>query len=95
VAPRICYVVNAVSETSVPVTITTAVTDHTEYAVGILAWFDAEPFAGDDRVGVMCLDAPRGSFGLDTATVTGARDYLQGTTLSRPTTITQVRLQNS
>lgn len=53
--PRICYVVNAVSETSLPITIATAVTGHTEYAVDILAWFDAEPFAGGDRVGVMCL----------------------------------------
>jgi glycosyltransferase involved in cell wall biosynthesis len=77
-AARICYVVNAVSETSVPATIAAAVEDHSDFSVDVLAWFDADSFAGDDRVGVRCLDAPRSSFGLDRETVASARNYLQG-----------------
>jgi glycosyltransferase involved in cell wall biosynthesis len=77
-AARICYVVNAVSETSVPATIAAAVEDHSDFSVDVLAWFDADSFAGDDRVGVRCLDAPRSSFGLDRETVASARNYLHG-----------------
>lgn len=76
-AVRICYVVNSVSETSVPATIAAAVEDHSDFSVDVLAWFDADSFAEDDRVGVTCFEAPRGSFGLDRETVASAREYLQ------------------
>lgn len=75
--PRVCYVVNSVSETSVPATLATALVEHQEVSVDILAWFDAEPFAGDDRVGVHCLGAPRTALGVDRETYTAARDRLR------------------
>jgi glycosyltransferase involved in cell wall biosynthesis len=75
---HVCYVVNSVSETSVPATIATALVDYENINVDILAWFDAEPFEGDDRVGVTCLNAPNTVTGLDRETYREARDYLHG-----------------
>jgi len=74
---NICYVVNAVSETSVPATIGTAINDHTNFAVDLLAWFDANSFEGDDRVGVTCLNAPRGKLGIDSNTYRRAHSQLE------------------
>lgn len=74
---EVCYVVNSVSETSVPATIATALVDEEDMSVDILAWFDAESFEGDDRVGVHCLDAPDSTTGLDRETYRGARKQLQ------------------
>ena len=74
---RICYVVNSVASTSVPATIATALVDYEGVNVDILAWFDAEPFKGDDRVGVTCLDAPRETLGLDRSTYREARETLK------------------
>ncbi len=74
---KICYVVNSVSATSVAATIATALIDYEGVDIDILAWFEAEPFEGDDRVGVMCLDAPRDTVGLDRRTYRDARDTLQ------------------
>jgi glycosyltransferase involved in cell wall biosynthesis len=74
---EICYVVNSVSATSVPATIATALVDYEGIDVDILAWFEAEPFEGDDRVGVTCLDAPRETMGLDRRTYRNACDTLQ------------------
>jgi glycosyltransferase involved in cell wall biosynthesis len=74
---EICYVVNSVASTSVPATIATALVDYEEVDVDILAWFNAEPFEGDDRVGVTCLDAPRETMGLDRRTYRNACDTLQ------------------
>jgi glycosyltransferase involved in cell wall biosynthesis len=74
---QVCYVTNSVSATSVPATIATALVDHTDITVDILAWFDAEPFEGDDRVGVTCLDAPRSTVGIDRATYRRAKKHLQ------------------
>ncbi|MDQ2071866.1 glycosyltransferase family 4 protein [Haloarcula sp. H-GB4] len=68
-SPRVCFVVNAVGETSVPADIATAVVKYTDAEVDILAWFDAESFDGDDRVGVTCLDAPDTTVGADVQTV--------------------------
>ncbi|PSQ49748.1 glycosyltransferase [Halobacteriales archaeon SW_7_65_23] len=74
---NICYVVNAVSETSVPATIGTAITDHTNFSVDILAWFDAKSFEGDDRVGLTCLNARRNKFGIDSSTYRRAHNELE------------------
>lgn len=76
--PKICYVVNAVSETSVPATIATALLDYEGIEVDVLAWFDADPFDGADRIAVDCLDAPRSKQGLDRTTYREARDILRG-----------------
>ncbi len=73
----ICYVVNAVSETSVPATIATAVVENHDIDVDILAWFDADPFEGDDLVGVDCLNAPRSTVGLDQRTYQEASKNLR------------------
>lgn len=73
---RICYVVNSVSETSVPATLATALVDYEDVMVDILAWFDASSFEGDDRVGVTCLDAPESILGIDRETYRAARRYL-------------------
>ncbi len=74
---QICYVVNSVSETSVPATLATALTDNQDISVDILAWFEAEPFEGDDRVGVTCLDAPDTVTGIDLETYRQARNHLE------------------
>lgn len=74
---KICYVVNSVSSTSVAATIATALVDYEGLDVDILAWFNAEPFEGDDRVGVECLDAPRDTMGMSRRTYRQARDTLQ------------------
>ena len=68
-SPRVCFVVNAVGETSVPADIATAVVKYTDAKVDILAWFDAESFEGDERVGVTCLDAPNTTVGADVRTI--------------------------
>jgi hypothetical protein len=49
--PRICYVVNSGFETSVPTAIATALVDHETLNIDILAWFDASPFEGVERIG--------------------------------------------
>ena len=62
---KICYVVNSVSETSVPATIATALVDYEDLQVDILAWFESRSFEGDDRVGMITLNAPRSTIGID------------------------------
>jgi glycosyltransferase involved in cell wall biosynthesis len=74
---QVCYVVNAVSETSVPATLGTALVDNEKIDIDILAWFDAERFEGDDRVEVTCLDAPRSIVGIDRATYRRAKKHLR------------------
>ncbi|MDS0281741.1 glycosyltransferase family 4 protein [Haloarcula onubensis] len=73
---RVCYVVNAVGESSVPADIAAALVDYTDVEVDILAWFDAESFEADDRVGVTCLDAPDTTVGADARTVRRAASIL-------------------
>lgn len=73
---RACFVVNAVDETSVPADIATALVEHTDVEVDVLAWFDAAGFHGDDEVGVTCLDAPDTRLGVDLRTARRARDTL-------------------
>jgi len=74
---QVCFVVNAVDETSVPADIATALVDHTDVTVDILAWFDADGFHGDDRVGLSCLDAPNTTLGIDRETLRAAREFLR------------------
>lgn len=75
--PRICFVVNSVSKTSVPATIATALVDYEDLDVELLAWFSDGSFAGEDRVDVTCLDAPRTATGMTRQTYHRARSRLQ------------------
>ncbi len=74
---KICYVVNSVSETSVPATIATALVDYEDIQVDILAWFEADSFGGDDRVNVIDLGAPRSTIGIDRSTYKRVNSVLQ------------------
>lgn len=74
----VCYVVNGVSETSVPATIATALVDRHDVSIDILAWFDASPFQDNHLVSVQCLEAPRSTFGLDPGTYRTAVDAMRG-----------------
>jgi glycosyltransferase involved in cell wall biosynthesis len=74
---NICYVVNSVSPTSVPATIATALVDYEDLQVDILAWFESRSFEGDDRVGVITLNAPRSTTGIDWETYREACSVLQ------------------
>lgn len=74
---KICYVVNSVSETSVPATIATALVDYENIQIDILAWFQANSFEGDDRVGVLDFGAPRSATGIDRPTYKKACSVLR------------------
>jgi|AntDeeMinimDraft_5_1070356.scaffolds.fasta_scaffold00145_27 glycosyltransferase involved in cell wall biosynthesis len=73
---RVCYVVNAVGESSVPADIARSLVKYTDVDVDILAWFEAEPFEGDDQIDVTCLRAPDTTLGVDGETVRDARRFL-------------------
>jgi glycosyltransferase involved in cell wall biosynthesis len=73
---RICYVVNSISETSVPATLAAALVDYENLQVDILAWFESDSFSGDDRVGVIELGAPQSTIGIDQASYKKARSIL-------------------
>jgi len=73
---RVCYVVNAVSETSVPADIASALNKYTDVEVDILAWFDVEPFDADDRMSVTCVSAPDTTVGADPGTIRRAASEL-------------------
>lgn len=73
---RVCFVVNAVDETSVPADIATSLVEHTDVTVDLLAWFNAEGFDGDDLVAVTCLGAPDTRIGAGRSTVTAATRVL-------------------
>jgi glycosyltransferase involved in cell wall biosynthesis len=75
-SPHVCFVVNAVSETSVPADIASAIVKYTEADVDILAWFSAESFDGEERLGVTCLNAPDTTLGVDARTVRRAASIL-------------------
>lgn len=59
---RVCHVVNTVGPTSIPADIAVALARRDGVESGILAWFDADPFAGDELVEVECVDAGDGLF---------------------------------
>ena len=62
---RVCYVVNKVSETSVPATIATALSKNEGVDVDIVTWFETEPFENDAELDVSCLNAPKTTLGID------------------------------
>lgn len=70
---KVCHVVNAVGPTSVPADIATAQAANTCIEPGILSWFDAQKFEGDNDVDVNCLNAPRSTFGIDASTFRDAK----------------------
>lgn len=74
---RVCYVVNAVGETSVPADIARAVDEYTDVDIELLAWFSADSFDGDNRLSVACLSAPDNVLGIDTETARRAGEYLR------------------
>ena len=53
---QVCFVVNTVSETSVPSDIAAAVAEHTDVSVDVMAWFGSSGFHGSEHVGVIDLD---------------------------------------
>jgi len=61
----------------VPATLATALTDYENLHVDILAWFEADSFEGDDRVGVVNLGAPQSMTGINQETYKKARSVLQ------------------
>jgi len=75
--PKVCFVVNAVGETSVPADIARGLVDNTDVEVDVLAWFAAEPFAGSDSIDVTSLDAPDTTVGVDWNTVRRARHFMR------------------
>jgi glycosyltransferase involved in cell wall biosynthesis len=75
--PKICYVVNSVSETSVPATIATALVDYEDLQVDILAWFSTNRFEGDDKLTIHNLNAPGTTFGIDRETYRTARKIIE------------------
>jgi len=75
---RVCYVVNAVDETSVPADIATALARYTNIDTEILAWFNASGFEGDDQVPVTELNAPDTVIGADLPTIREACETLKG-----------------
>lgn len=74
---KICYVVNSVSETSVPATIATALVDYEDLQVDILVWFEADSFEGDDRVNVIDLEVSHSTIGIDRPTYKKAYSVLR------------------
>lgn len=73
---RVCQVVNAVDTTSVPADIATALAEHTPVDSGILAWFHADGFDGDETVDVHCLDAPDTTLGVSVDVLRDLRSVL-------------------
>lgn len=74
---RVCFVVNAVGETSVPADIATAIQRHTPIDVDLLCWWDIGPFHGDDIVDTLELDAPNTRSGIDRATYRQCRTIFE------------------
>lgn len=69
---RVCHVVNAVGETSIPAQIATGLGRYTEAEATVLAWFSAGEFPNQQEVNVEFLDAS--GFGIKT--LRRARDVL-------------------
>jgi len=73
---KACQVVNAVGTTSVPADIATALQKYTDVESGILAWFDADSFDGEDTVEVSCVGAPNTTLGVDRESYAKAKKFL-------------------
>jgi len=74
---KVCFVVNAVGETSVPADIARALVTHTDTNVDILAWFEAGEFRGSEAVPVTTLDAPGTALGINRSTYRDASRFLR------------------
>jgi len=73
---RVCFVVNAVGETSVPADIATGIAKYTEIDVDILAWWEATSFHDEERVTVTELNAPNTTLGIDRRIYASCRERL-------------------
>jgi len=62
---------------SVPATLAAALVDYENLQVDILTWFEADSFEGDDRVGVVNLEAPQSTVGIDQVSYRKARSVLE------------------
>lgn len=63
--PQICFVVNAVDQTTAEVDIAVALQRYTDVEVTVLAWFEVESFYGDELVDVIEIGAPQTTAGID------------------------------
>ena len=62
----VCHMVNAVDDTSMPADLAVAQAGHESITdVGILAWFEADPFKNSDRVTVETVGVSQGDFGIN------------------------------
>jgi glycosyltransferase involved in cell wall biosynthesis len=59
---KVCHVVNSVGPTSIPADIAVALARRDNVESGVLAWFDADSFTGDELVDVSCVNADNGLF---------------------------------
>jgi len=75
---RLCFVVNAVDQTTAEVDIAVALQRYTDAEVTVLAWFDAEPFYGDDLVDVVEIGAPQTTAGIDRQSLAALSDAIDG-----------------
>lgn len=58
----ICYVVNAVSTTSIPADIAVRLNERDCMNVDLVAWFRADPFPGSEQIGVYSLESRNSLF---------------------------------
>lgn len=73
----VCHVVNTIRDNSMPGDLaTTQKTLDKIDRVGVLVWFDAEPFRDDDMVELYCLDIPDGKYHINRTDYREARDVL-------------------
>lgn len=73
---RVCHVVNAFGETTGPANHAVSLKKHTEFDVGLLAWFKAAQFDDMDRIETYCLEATDTVLGVDRETVVEASSIL-------------------
>lgn len=65
---RVCFVVNAVDETSVPADIAAGIIQHTDVEVDVLAWWEAGEFHRHETPDIIEIGAPDTKLGLDKTT---------------------------
>jgi len=74
----VCHVVNSVRDTSMPGDLATTQQNHEAIEdVGILAWFDVEPFRNDDTVDIQCLNIPSGKLSINRGHYTRVKNILR------------------
>jgi len=65
---RVCFVVNAIGETSVPGDIAAGIIQHTDVEVDVLAWWQADEFHREETPDIIEIGAPDTRLGLDQTT---------------------------